>query len=246
MSAEPPPPPLVSPDGRFYWDGEKWVPMPAASVPQPQPVPQQLRQLSPDGMYYWDGHRWVRTAGPTQPPTTHPSDLLAGAPNSEPAGAIHGSLRSGLATSGGIIGIGAALAVLVSSIVPFEHCVPNATAGCWTQWPSLFAGGYPGAWASAANAALQVVLALGVSILITAWMNRTARALSSGALLGIGVLNLVGFFALAVGISADGMQVAAGTVIGLIGSTALTLGGALSALSLRARQDTYPAISNRS
>jgi hypothetical protein len=90
------------------------------------------------------------------------------------------------------------------------------------------------------------VLALGVSILITAWMNRTARSFFSGALLGIGVLNLVGFLALAVGISADGMQVAAGTIIGLLGSTALTLGGAMSAFSLRARQDTYPAISNRS
>jgi hypothetical protein len=30
--AAPPPPPQVSPDGKFYWDGEKWVP-----IQQPQP-----------------------------------------------------------------------------------------------------------------------------------------------------------------------------------------------------------------
>jgi hypothetical protein len=27
VSAEPPPPPQVSPDGKFYWDGTRWVPM---------------------------------------------------------------------------------------------------------------------------------------------------------------------------------------------------------------------------
>ena len=31
-SGKPPasPPPTVSPDGRFYWDGQRWVPLPAA------------------------------------------------------------------------------------------------------------------------------------------------------------------------------------------------------------------------
>jgi hypothetical protein len=26
--SSPPPPPQVSPDGKFYWDGTRWVPMP--------------------------------------------------------------------------------------------------------------------------------------------------------------------------------------------------------------------------
>lgn len=221
MSVEPPPPPQVSPDGLFYWDGQRWMPMPVAASREVQ-----------------------RSA---QPPTTaRPSYVPVATHDPVPSGVAEDSLRSGLATSGGIIGIGAAFALLVGCILPYEHCVPNATAGCWTQWPSLFIAGYPGAWANAANAALQVVLALGVSILIITWMNWTARAFLSGALLCIGVLNLVGFFALAVGISADGMEVAAGTVIAVLGSAAFTLGGALSALSLRARQDTHPAISSLS
>lgn len=60
MSAEPPPPPppQVSPDGKFYWDGTRWVPMPAAAAPEPP----QPRQLSPDEKYYWDGERWVPVA----------------------------------------------------------------------------------------------------------------------------------------------------------------------------------------
>ncbi len=35
--SEPPPPPQVSPDGRFYWDGSKWVPMPASTT-EPAPT----------------------------------------------------------------------------------------------------------------------------------------------------------------------------------------------------------------
>src|SRR5436309_2975465 len=31
MAGEPPPPPRVSDNGKFYWDGERWVPMPEAS-----------------------------------------------------------------------------------------------------------------------------------------------------------------------------------------------------------------------
>jgi hypothetical protein len=47
----PPPPPQVSPDGKFYWDGERWVPMPQPpqpsrpliSVPRKQPALFYLR-----------------------------------------------------------------------------------------------------------------------------------------------------------------------------------------------------------
>jgi hypothetical protein len=32
--SEPPPPPQISPDGKFYWDGQAWQPMPAGPAPQ--------------------------------------------------------------------------------------------------------------------------------------------------------------------------------------------------------------------
>ncbi len=36
----PPPPPEVSPDGKFYWDGQRWVPMQGEA--QPPQAPQQV------------------------------------------------------------------------------------------------------------------------------------------------------------------------------------------------------------
>jgi hypothetical protein len=35
VSGEPPPPPQVSPDGKFYWNGDRWVPMQPSSLPAP-------------------------------------------------------------------------------------------------------------------------------------------------------------------------------------------------------------------
>jgi hypothetical protein len=46
VSAEPPPPPQVSPDGRFYWDGERWVPMAQPPTPQVQAFPEPSRSAS--------------------------------------------------------------------------------------------------------------------------------------------------------------------------------------------------------
>jgi len=34
--SEPPPAPQISPDGKFYWDGQAWQPMPT-SGPAPAP-----------------------------------------------------------------------------------------------------------------------------------------------------------------------------------------------------------------
>ena len=43
MSAEPPPPPRLSPDGKFYWDGERWVPMPDEPSALPaKPLPNRI------------------------------------------------------------------------------------------------------------------------------------------------------------------------------------------------------------
>ena len=42
---DPPPPPQVSPDGKFYWDGERWVPMQGQTSSQPAPQPQSPPQV---------------------------------------------------------------------------------------------------------------------------------------------------------------------------------------------------------
>lgn len=49
--SDPPPPPQVSPDGKFYWDGSRWVPMQQAPQqwgsmrPAPQPAQQPSRNV---------------------------------------------------------------------------------------------------------------------------------------------------------------------------------------------------------
>jgi len=62
VSAEPPPPPQVSPDGKFYWDGERWVPM---QVQAPAQAPMARRQPSelPRGYEVKKkGHFWRNAA----------------------------------------------------------------------------------------------------------------------------------------------------------------------------------------
>jgi len=67
---------LISPDGKSYWDGQKWVPMqPSAEQPAQPPViqvlPQQAQaanQYSPDGMWWWSGSQWVPASQAPVPP----------------------------------------------------------------------------------------------------------------------------------------------------------------------------------
>lgn len=64
----PPPPPQVSPDGKYHWDGFRWLPI-------PQPVP----DVSP-GKFAWDGTQWVPRPGavPRQPVSARNLALVAG------------------------------------------------------------------------------------------------------------------------------------------------------------------------
>ena len=65
MSAEPPPP-QVSPDGRFYWDGDSWVPLERPRETAMSNVPDSsssnVGQLSADGHWWWNGQTWIPAA----------------------------------------------------------------------------------------------------------------------------------------------------------------------------------------
>lgn len=71
MSA-PTPPPQVSPDGKFYWDGAQWVPVQhrpaeASTATTETATPASTtnvivrggRSLSPDQRFWWDGAQWL-------------------------------------------------------------------------------------------------------------------------------------------------------------------------------------------
>ena len=71
MTAQPP----LSPDGRFWWNGTQWIPVPVpGSSWAPRAAPQGVaerspivlpvavpRPISPDGMWWWDGAAWRPT-----------------------------------------------------------------------------------------------------------------------------------------------------------------------------------------
>jgi len=172
--------------------------------------------LSPDGFWRWDGVRW----------------LPSGA-SPDPAIAI-GSPRSWLATAGAIVAIIAALLVLAGSFLPYVHYTGEMAAG-ESAWPSVFNGGFPGAWGNAFEPILVILFALAASVLIIASANRTARAFASGALVVLGAQTLM----MVVGYAAAGAsygQLQAGAFVGAFGSILLCVGGIMSAGSLWLRQ----------
>ena len=173
--------------------------------------------LSPDGFWRWDGVRW----------------LPSGA-SPDPAIAIASSPTSWLATAGAIVAIIAALLVLAGSFLPYVHYTGEMAAG-ESAWPSVFNGGFPGAWGNAFEPILVILFALAASVLIIASANRTARAFASGALVVLGAQTLM----MVVGYAAAGAsygQLQAGAFVGAFGSILLCVGGIMSAGSLWLRQ----------
>lgn len=72
MSDPSPPPPQVSPDGKFYWDGARWAPVqsvaaqvaaPSGTMPAPGAATNLIarggRWFTPDQRLWWDGNQWL-------------------------------------------------------------------------------------------------------------------------------------------------------------------------------------------
>jgi hypothetical protein len=53
------PPPQLSSDGRWRWDGEQWVPVKPPSSKQPELGGPGAPQLSTDGRWWWNGYEWA-------------------------------------------------------------------------------------------------------------------------------------------------------------------------------------------
>jgi hypothetical protein len=174
-------------------------------------------RLSPDGMWRWDGVRWTPVANPT------PTFSDAAGTQATRSG------RPSMALIGGIAAIIGVVIVFVGCALPYVHYTGD-TAGQLAD-PSVFNGGFPGAWGNAVEPVMVVVLALAAAILVIAWPNKTARAFSSGALVAMGVTTLAMFIAYIAAGSAYG-HLQAGAVLGPIGAVVLMIGGLLAAGSL--------------
>lgn len=130
---------------------------------------------------------------------------------------------------GGIAGIIGVVVVFVGCALPYVHYTGDT--GGQSADPSVFNGGFPGAWGNAVEPVMVVVLALAAAILVIAWPNRTGRAFSSGALVAMGVTTLAMFIAYIAAGSAFG-HLQAGAVLGPVGAVLLLIGGLLAAGSL--------------
>jgi hypothetical protein len=166
-------------------------------------------QLSPDGLFRWDGTQWVPNAGPTGKST-----------------------QSWLATTGAITAITSVFVIVAGCLLPYTR-YSEATPG-YSQSPSVFIGGFPGAWGDVTEPALVILFALTASAVIIAWPNRTARAFASGALVVMGAQTFMLFVGYAAGGAANG-QLQSGSFVGMFGSLLLFVGGAISAASLLTR-----------
>jgi hypothetical protein len=183
--------------------------------------------LSPDGLWRWDGLRWVPAASPTPSPaeaTFAPPPAMFGSASAAP---VSRPPRSWLATGGGITAIIAVGVIIAGCIFPYAH-YRDASGG---SSPSIFNGGFAGSWGNIAEPVLVILFALAAAITLIAWMSRTARAFSSGALLAMGAQTFMMFIGYAAAAAGFG-QIGAGSIVGLIGGILLFLGGAASAGSL--------------
>jgi hypothetical protein len=102
---EPSSPPIVSPDGRFYWDGGKWLPMPAVSDATSSPT---------------------RVVEPTPSPARHPPVQQLGQPSVLPATQVRkGHLARNLLVLAGALVVVAAIAAAASA-GSRPHSTPSA------------------------------------------------------------------------------------------------------------------------
>lgn len=181
----------------------------------PGPAP---GNLSPDGMWRWDGARWT-------PTFNSPPAMLGEAP----VATGRTSRRSWLATAGGIAALAGVCAVAIGSILPFAH-YSGDTSG-YSADPSVFNGGYPGAWGDAAEPGVVMAIAMVAGIVLIASGSRMVRAFTSSALIVMGVQTLAMFISYAA-VALANAQIEAGAIVGLLGALLLLAGGIVAATSL--------------
>src|SRR5712692_727317 len=184
-------------------------------------------RLSPDGMWRWDGVRWMPVANATPPPQSTPF-------TSDAATHVSSSPRSSVATIGGIGAILGVIVLIVGCALPYVHYTGDVTGV--SANPSVFNGGFPGAWGNVIEPLLVILLGLAAAILVIAWPNRTARAFSSAILIATGLQTMAMF----VGYDAAGAaygQLQAGAFVGPIGAFLIMISGVLAAASLLMTQE---------
>ena len=175
----------------------------------------QPGQVSPDGHWRWDGFRWVAV----QPPPT-------------PLAATTGG-RSALTLAGAGTSIFGAVVLGVGCALPYVHYSGDTTG--YSADPSIFNGGFPGAWGNAVEPLAVILVVLAVSILAMAWSNRTVRALSAGTAAAMGLQTLAMFVGYYTGVVWFA-QAQPGIFVGPLGGLIILVGGFMIGFGLLTTQ----------
>ena len=172
--------------------------------------------ISPDRLWRWDGARWV--------PTELVPPQVGMAPSSNP--------RSLAATAGGVIAMVSGLLIVVACALPFVHYTDSQEPTS----PSIFNTGFSPSYGFAVEPVGVALIAFVVGVLLIAWTNRIARAISSGALIAFGVQTVLLFFGyIALAVLSESAQVGPGGVVGVLGGFLMLAAGAASLASVFAR-----------
>jgi hypothetical protein len=102
MAMRPPAGPLISPDGRFYWDGAAWRPV---AEPPATPAPQYYPAPAPQPQPYYAPQMPVAQPQPYYPAQPQPVFV-------EPMRAM-GPARNGAGTTAGVLGIIAIILIFI-------------------------------------------------------------------------------------------------------------------------------------
>lgn len=176
MSTEGTPPDnvVLSPDGRHWWDGTRWIDVADALPPNALP--------SPDGSQWWDGTSW-------KPIRSEPASTYNWEPSPEYGDADYGdvpphhrsaastlSLETVRAAPGGLIAIAGGLALVLGAFLP------------WLSFSAVFVGTVDASGFSGGDSWAFLVFALAAFICgVGAIRGQTQLGISVG-LLSFGVL----------------------------------------------------------
>jgi hypothetical protein len=171
--------------------------------------------ISPDGLWRWDGMRWT------------PTGVAAATPVHAAQEATTGARRSRLGILGGAIAVLGLPAILAACIVPYIYWSDTSNGAT----SSVFdLGNQSGLWYAAEPVAVMT-FGLAAAILLMAWPNRVARAVTAGLLVAFGLQTVTMFLGYAFGDLSFGRMGPAGP-IGAVGGLLVFAGGALGVGSL--------------
>jgi hypothetical protein len=189
--------------------------------------------VSSDGRWIWNGVQWVPAyASQGAPPITAAGVVPAVSDSAKP--------RSLLAIIGGVTAILAEAIILASYVIPYVRYDGFGSQashdyavfyGCVYGQSATTCSYAPLPW-GIATAGAMILVGLVAAILVIVFKARVAVAISSGALMALGIQELSDWVSFVSSKDNSGAHLEIGIAVGILGALLLFIGGLMPALSL--------------